>query len=195
MTLEQFLNLVVIIFGAVGSIYVLRSILNLTPQVTERMSAPIFGHNLEIINSLSTQKADGFVGTCLILIALITALINTATTPSSIVVHSSRIFGILFSIVLSAIAYALLLLVGSRVYSRHRRATIRIIASKKLDKLFKNRIVPLYEIESLRNLYENFLNNKIPPDLSNKDFLQLIAKDVSCIMPIGIQVEGESSNK
>ena len=31
MTLEQFLNLVATIFGAIGSVYVLKSILRLTP--------------------------------------------------------------------------------------------------------------------------------------------------------------------
>jgi len=117
MTLEQFLSLVATIFGAVGSIYVLRSILKLTPQVTERISASVFGHNPEIIDSLSTQKAESIVGTYLILIALIIAVINSATTPSSIIVHPNRVLAIVIGVVLSLVVYLLLLFVGSRVNS------------------------------------------------------------------------------
>ena len=193
MTLEQFLSLVATIIGAVGSVYVLKSILKLTPQITERMSASVFEHNPEIIDSLSTQKAESVVGTGLILIALIIAVINSATTPSSIIVHPNRILAILFSVVISIVVYLLLLFVGSRVNSRHRLATARIIAANTLDRLFKNKNVALYEIKSLRYLNERFLNIKLSPDLSNKDFLQLVAKDVARIMPESLQVEEESS--
>ena len=194
MTLEQFISLVATIFGAVGSVYVLRSILKLTPQVTERISASVFGHNPETIDSLSTQKAESVVGTYLIMIALIIAVINSATTPSSIIVHPNRVLAIFIGVVLSLVVYLILLSVGSRVNSRHRLATARIIAANTLDRLFKSKIVPLYEIKSLRHLNERFLNIRLPSGLSNKDFLQLVANDVARIVPEGIQVEEESSN-
>src|SRR6266498_3987576 len=124
------------------------------------MSASVFGHNPEIIDSLSAQKAESVVGTGLILIALIIAVINSATTPSSIVVHPNRILAILFSVVLSVLVYLLLLVVGSRVNSQHRLATARIIAANTLDRLFKSKNVPLYETRSLRHLNEKFLNIK-----------------------------------
>ena len=194
MTLEQFLSLIATIFGAVGSIYVLKSILKLTPQITERISASRYGHNPEVIDSLSTQKAESVVGTNLILIALIIAVINSATTPSNIIIHPNRILAILFAIVLSVIVYLFLLIIGSRVNSLHRLATARIIAGKTLDRLFKNENVPLYEMKSLHYLNKNFLHIKLSPNLSNKDFLQLIAKDVARIMPKDIQVEENSRN-
>lgn len=192
MTLEQFLTLIATIFGAVGSIYVLKSILRLTPKVTERLSASKYGHNPDIIDSLSAQKAESMIGTCLIGIALVIAIINSAVMPSSIIVHSNRIFAILFGFALSVVVYLLLLLIGSRVNSHHRLETARIITANTLDRLFKNKSVPLYEIKSLRYINEKFLNIELPPDLSNKGFLQLIAKDVSRIIPEGIQVEEES---
>ena len=133
------------------------------------------------------------VGTGLILIALIIAVINSATTPSSIIVHPNRILAILFSIVLSVVVYLILLLVGSRVNSHHRLSTARIIAANILDRTFKNKNVPLYEIKSLRYLNEQFLNIKLSSSLSNKDFLQFVAKDIARIMPEDIQVEEESS--
>ena len=192
MTLEQFLSLVATIFGAVGSVYVLRSILKLTPKVTERMSASVFGHNPEIIDSLSTQKAESTVGTYLILIALVIAVINSAATPSSIVVHPNRVLAIFFGVIVSFAVYLILLVVGSRVNSRHRRATAQVIAVRTLERLFTSKNVPLSEIRSLRYLNERFLNIKLSPNLSNRDFLQLIAKDVAVEIPEGIQVEEES---
>ena len=193
MTLEQFLSLVATIFGAVGSVYVLRSILRLTPQVTERMSASVYGHNPEIIDSLSTQKAESVVGTWLILVALVLAVVNAATTPSSIIVHPNRLLAIFISLVLSLVVYLILLFVGSKVNSRHRLATARIIAANALDRLFKSKNVPLYEIRSLRYLNDRFLNIRLPPDLSNKDFLKLVAKDVARMVPEDIQVDEEQS--
>lgn len=192
MTLEQFLSLIATIFGAIGSVYVLRSILKLTPQITVRLSASVYGYNSEIIDSLSTQKAESVVGTVLILIALFIAVINSATTPSSIIVHPNRIWAILFNFILCVVVYLFLLRIGSRVISDHRSKTARIIVAKNLDRLFKNKNVPINDIKSLRHLYEKFINIKIPSDLSNKEFLQFIANDVACIMPEGIQVEEES---
>lgn len=192
MTLEQFLNLVAAIFGAVGSIYVLKSILRLTPKITERLSATILGHNPDLIDSLSTQKAESVVGTRLIFIALFIAIANAVVLPSNIIVHPNRLYAILFSIFLSAIVYLLLRIIGNNVNSRHRLATARIIAAKTLDRLFKNKSIPNYEMKSLRHLNDKYLHLELSPDIKNKDFLQLIAKDVGCIIPEGIQIEGES---
>jgi len=192
MTLEQFLNLVAAIFGAVGSIYVLKSILRLTPEITERLSATILGHNPDLIDSLSTQKAESVVGTRLIFIALFIAIANAVVLPSNIIVHPNRLYAILFSIFLSAIVYLLLRIIGNNVNSRHRLATARIIAAKTLDRLFKNKSIPNYEMKSLRHLNDKYLHLELSPDIKNKDFLQLIAKDVGCIIPEGIQIEGES---
>jgi hypothetical protein len=172
-----------------------RAFVSLTPQITERMSATRRGYNFDIIDSLATQKADSVVGTCLISIALIIAIIYSATTPSNVIFHSSRIFAILFSITSSAIVYLLLLFISSKVKSYHRIATARIITSKRLDRLFKNKTIPLYEIQSLRFLNEKFLNLIISTDSSNKDFLMLLANDVSLSLPEGIQIEEESSSK
>ena len=192
MSLDQFLNLLATIFGAVGSIYVLKSILRLTPEITERLSANMYGHNPNVIDSLSAQKAESVVGTGLIVIALSIALVNAMVMPSNIVVHGNRPYAIFFGIVLSVIVYLLLLTIGNVVNSHHRLATARIIAAKTLDRLFKNSSVPNNEIKSLRYLNDRYLHLELSPDRTSKDLLQLIAKDVGRTVPEGIQIESES---
>jgi hypothetical protein len=191
MTLDQFLTLLATIFGAVGSIYVLKSILRLTPEITERLSATKYGHNFEQIDSLSSQKTEGVTGTCLIIIALLLAVVNTAIMPSSIIVHQNRLYEILLCFILSSIAWLLLFFVGKAVNSHNRRATAHIIAAKTLDRLFKSKNITDYEIRSLRNLSESYLDLKLSQGDTNKEFLESLAIDVGRDFPEDIQIEGD----
>lgn len=191
MTLDQFLTLLATILGAMGSIYVLKSILRLTPQVTERLSSTMWGHNPNQIDSLSAQKAEGVIGASLIVFALCIAIANAALTPSNITVTPNRLYAILIAIAFVAIAYLLMSLVGKVVNSHHRRAVARIMAIKTLDKLFKSNSVHNYDIISLRLLADKYLNLKSPTDETPKDFLRSIATDVGHTLPEDIQIESE----
>lgn len=191
MTLDQFLNLVATIFGAIGSIYVLKSTLRLTPEITERLSSNMYGHNPSQIDSLSTQKSESVVGTSLIFIALFIAIANAGTTPTNIIVHHNRLYAILLSIILSVFVYSLLLIVGKVVNSHHRLATARIITAKTLDRLFENKSIPSYEVKSLRYLNDKYLHLELSPDKTSKDLIRLIAKDVGRAVPEDIKIEGE----
>jgi hypothetical protein len=191
MTLEQFLTLLAAILGAIGSIYVLKSILRLTPEVTERLSAPIYHHNPYKIDSLSAQKAEGVVGTSLIVFALCIAIMNAAITPSNIAIFPNRLHAILIAIALAAIIYLLSVLVGKAVDSCHRRTVAHIIIAQTLDKLVKSNNAPDYEIKSLRYLSDKYLDLNPKTSETPRDLLRSIAKEVGRTLPESIQIEGE----
>jgi hypothetical protein len=196
MTLDQFLNLLSTLFGAMGSIYVLKSILRQTPEITERQSATIYGHNPNLIDFLSAQKAEGIVGTSLIVIALIIAFANAAATPSDIAVSQNRLFAICLSLVLAAIVYLPLYLIGKTIDHHHRRDTARIMAAKTLDRLFIKKSISSYElapeIKSLRYLNDKYLHLELSTAKTSKEFLRLIAKDAGRTVPDDIQIEDGS---
>ena len=191
MTLEQFLILLATILGAIGSIYVLKSILRLTPEVTERLSATIYGHNPNQIDSLSAQKAESVVGASLIVFALCIGIVSAAITPSNIAIFPDRLYAILIAIVLAAITYSIMIFVGKAIDLRHRRSVARIIIAETLDRLFKSNNVPDYEIKSLRYLSGKYLDLNPKTSETSRDFLRSIAKEVGRTPPEDIQIEGE----
>lgn len=191
MTLEQFLNLFATILGAFGSIYVLKGLANLTPRLTERLSAPIWGHNLEIMDSYSRQKAESQVGIGLLTAALIIGISNMIIGPVSIAISPNRILSIIGCFILSVGVLLIGMFISYKVYNRHRGETARYMATLQLSRLFTENPVSTNEIRSLRFLYEKHTNIEIPPSLSNIEFLRFVANDVACEVPMNIIIEEE----
>ena len=81
MELDRFLNLVATVFGGIGSIYVLKAIASLSPNLIERLSRTYVSFSAAQIDSLAAQKADSIVGIVLLLIALVIAVLNLAFVP------------------------------------------------------------------------------------------------------------------
>jgi hypothetical protein len=74
--LERFFNLVATVFGALGSIYVLKSIAFSSPELIAALSSTYIGFSSPQIDSLAKQKADNIVGIVLVVIALVITGLN-----------------------------------------------------------------------------------------------------------------------
>lgn len=193
MTLEQFFNLVATIFGTIGSVYVLLSFLQLTPKMTERLAAGRYGHNTELIDSLSAQKAESVVGASLIVIALVIAIVNAVAMPSNIIIYQDRLYAIPISIILAVLTFLILRLARNIVDSHHRLETARIIVGKTLDSLFKDKSASNSDIKSLYYLNDKYLHLQVTPDTTPRDFLRLLAKNTGRVLPDNVRIDGESS--
>lgn len=191
MTLEQFLTLIATILGAVGSIYVLKSILRLTPDVIKRLSIHPYGHDPAQIDSLSAQKSESVVGTYLIIIALTIAILNAAFTPSFFVVSSSRFFAILCAFVLSSLVSILSILISKRLESHYRRSVAELIVEECLDDLIAKNAISTADAESLQFLAEKYFGMKLSGGTALRDFLQRVAEEVGRKLPETIQIENE----
>ncbi|HLC01955.1 MAG TPA: hypothetical protein VJK02_02875 [Anaerolineales bacterium] len=145
MPIDQFLNLLATMLGSLGAVNVLRSILRLTPELTERIAGSHFGHNLYAIESLSSQKADSSTGAGLVLIALIVAIVNAALPLPSAIVATSRLFAIALAALITAAACLCPRLFGDAVRARNRRLTEHLVAKKYLERMLKQNPIPGYE--------------------------------------------------
>ena len=145
MPIDQLLNLLATMLGSLGAVNVLRSILRLTPELTERIAGSHFGHNLYAIESLSSQKADSSTGAGLVLIALIVAIVNAALPLPSAIVATSRLFAIALAALITAAACLCPRLFGDAVRARNRRLTEHLVAKKYLERMLKQNPIPGYE--------------------------------------------------
>ena len=108
MTLEQFINLLVIILGTIGSIYVLKSYLEQSPTTTWQLAASKWGYNLDVVDALSAQKADGLTGTGLVVLTLVLAVANFIIGPAKFVIAEDRFVAILYASFFGIVVYFVL---------------------------------------------------------------------------------------
>jgi len=126
MPIDQLLNLLATMLGSLGAVNVLRSILRLTPELTERLAGSHFGYNLYAIESPSSQKADSSTGAGLVLIALIVAIVNTALPLPTAIVATSRLFAIALAALIAAAAYLCLRIFGDAASAAGGSHTCRL---------------------------------------------------------------------
>jgi hypothetical protein len=143
MALDRFLNLVATLFGGVGSIYVLRSLLAMTPDVMERLSRSYFDFSTPQVEALASQKADGIVGTTLVVIALLIAAVTIAFVPDGLRVFESKAIGIGLAVGVTAIAAVVVVLIGDGIQKHQKHAIGRVIVGLDVDRVVKEgRLTP-----------------------------------------------------
>ncbi len=189
MNFQQFLSILSTLLGALGSIYVLRNILHLTPDKIERISASIYGHNPNQIESLSEQKAENLIGTVLIIIALIINLLNIIISPSNIIVFSNKFLAILIAILIASVIYFFMIKISEIVEKNTSKVVAKKLISYKLDKLCKRIDIPKSEFQSLCFVSNKFLEINQRKDETNIDFLHRIACEADRKLPKDIELE------
>ena len=189
MTLEQFVNLLVLLLGTIGSIYVLKSYLEQTPEITRELASSRYGGNLDLLEAMSAQKTDGVAGTGLVVITLVIAVINLIVAPSQVVVFDNKLYAIPFGTVIGASVYFLLNKVSKKLYRKHLRAAVCIIANLTLDRVFEKNDVPYFETKALLNLRDRYFQLEIPPSTTSREFIERLAKYLNRSVPEKIKIE------
>lgn len=191
MTIKQFLTLLEKIFGAIGSIYLLKSVFHLTPEIIERRSASVYGHNLEEITSISSQKAENVVGLILIILNLLLAVVNASVIPSDVDFCESKCYSIFICVLISIIIFVILLLFSKHLETQYKCKTAMIIARKQLDRSIKSLKILLNEIKSLKYLNEEYFHLELPSGCTNIDFIHKLATYLGESIPEEVQIEEE----
>jgi hypothetical protein len=70
MNLDKFLNLLATTFGTLGAIYVMTSVVAMTPDLMFKHAQTRFDYSLPQIDALADQKADNIVGFAFVMMAL-----------------------------------------------------------------------------------------------------------------------------
>jgi hypothetical protein len=183
MELDRFLNLLASLFGALGSLYTLKSILGLTPNVMERLSRTYFSFSIPQINALASQKADSVVGVILIVIALLLALVNIAVAPSGIRPFEKRDVALAVSVALVAIVYIALIPIRDGYYKQQRLEIGRIIVGEFVDGLINKKRLDSSEAPSLPVYARDLLALEVAPGDSPRLVLERLASAVGRELP------------
>jgi len=194
MGLDRFLNLLAAVFGAMGSIYVLKGIAAQSPDLIGRQSGSYWGFNAAQIKALTAQKADAVVGIVLVIFALVIAIVNIALVPSDMHMFDRRAIGIALVAVLSGAVYITLAFSGAAIQRHEKVAVGRIITAELLDELFKTGKLPASQIGSLKVYGRTLLGMEIHDSELPRNILSRVANEVGREVPENLdfpEIEGK----
>lgn len=183
MDLDRFLNLLASAFGALGSIYVLKAIATLSPNLIERLSRTYYDFSVAQIDSLTSQKADSIVGIALVVVALAIAVVTNAAVPSGIRMFEKWGVAVALAVALSAVAYVTLAFAGTAIQRHQRLAVGRVITAQALKDLFERGQVRDYDVPSLRVHATQLLNLQATEGEPARSLVSRLAKEVGATMP------------
>lgn len=185
MDLDRFLNLLASLFGAMGSIYVLKAVAKLSPNLIERLSTTYFDFSVPQIDALTSQKADSIVGIVLILVALAIAVVTNAAVPSGIRMFDQRSVAVALAAALVGIAYVVLAFSGAAIQRHQKLTVVRIITAQSLNRLFKGGQVRDDDLPSLR-VQAELLGMPANEDESPRSLIMRLATEVGLSVPASL---------
>lgn len=183
MDLDRFLNLIAALLGAVGAVYVLKSVAALSPDVIERLSRTYWDFSVAQIDSITAQKADAIVGIALVLLASAIGITNEAFVPEGIRLRQSRSRALFLAGALAVVAYFVLAVAGSAVQAHQKRAVVHAIVSKDLSELLAAGKLPTGSLSTLRVYAHDLLGLSESTDESARALLTKVAKEVGFVVP------------
>lgn len=183
MSAARFLNLLASIFGAMGSIYVLKGLAALSPDLIARLSGTYFDFNSAQIESFATQKADSIVGIGLVLIAFAFAAVNIAFVPEDLEFVERRGVALALVAVLAGGAYICLSLAGNAIAKRERVAVGTVLTARALNELFELKRLSRSDVPSLRVYARTLLMMDVPESETPRATLGRLAARVGVMVP------------
>lgn len=121
MEFDRFLNLVAASLGALGSIYVLKSYLRMTPAAAADLATPRWGFSIPILESLSAQRAEAIIGAVFFFSAFVVGTVGIAFVPST-PLFGSRGGGVLADLCITAAGIAVAGVCSRTIRRRYERA-------------------------------------------------------------------------
>jgi len=180
---DKFLDLLAAVFGALGSIYVLKGVAALSPNLIERLSSTYFDFSSAQIDALTAQKADSIVGIVLVLIALAIAVVNSALVPQGMQMFERRAVGIALVFGLAGLAYIALAFSGDALQRHDKLAVGRIITKGALETLFKTGKLAASEVSSLKVYARTLLAMTVDDSETPRSLVNRLATEVGAQVP------------
>jgi hypothetical protein len=149
MNLDRFLNLLAAVFGAIGSVYVLKGIVSLTPMLIARLSSTDWGFSETQIDALVSQKADGIVGMALVVIAFLLAAVALIVVPDGTRVFSKLWVALAVVVAFAGTSYFALRAIGSVIQRHQKHEVARLFASGALGEVFHRKHAEIWDTGDL----------------------------------------------
>lgn len=181
MDLDKFLNLLAAIFGALGAIYVMLSIITMSPEVMFRQASSVWDFSGSLIDALAGQQADNIAGFVLVILAFSFAAITIAFVPEGLRVFKSTGVALALAAVIAGGVYVALHLISQGIYKHQRLAILKIPVSRYIDE-FVTRGVNTNDVGQVP-VYAKLLELDVSPGESTRSLLQRVANAVGKSLP------------
>ena len=136
MNIEYVLNLISTITGFIGTYFMGKGILAITPDVMAKLSQTCVGYNPEQIKNIAAQKSDMLSGFALILIAFLVQLL-----VQIFIRRFNIIWTLMIAVICSVLILAIVFPLNSK-YSEQQQLEVRKeLVKYDINDLFKNHIL------------------------------------------------------
>lgn len=186
MDLDKFLNLLATIFGTLGAIYVMLSVLAMSPELMLRQTQTYWDFSVPQIEALASQKAENLAGFVFVVIAFVLATITIAFVPDGVRVFESKWLALALAAVLAGGLYATLHFVSQGI-ARHQKLAIgKIVTSQYLDQVISRGRLEVADNGSLLFYARELLALNVLPDEPTRSLMQRVATEVGKTLPSGL---------
>lgn len=173
MTLDKFLNLAAIILGFIGTIFLLKGVLRMTPDVIGEIGQTRYDYSLPVLENLSVQKADTVTGFIVIVIAFSIQLVREVLSLGDIKLPINGIGSFLAILIVCSVLFGTFLLINIGL-----RAHNKLAAGKSITKWYiTTRILSTPEqinvnkIKDVEGYSKSLLNLERKESESDEDYL------------------------
>lgn len=184
MELDRFLNLCAAGTGALGSIYVLKSFLSLTPTATARLAQSGYGFTVSIIDSVSAQRAESIAGAAAFLLALLLGIAGIGVAPSDVWLFASKATAFVLAAIVVAAVWLCLHFVARSLRNRHNEAARMVILTETFDDVVNGGKFQRAYIDGVRQTAEALFAMQLPG--ANVDMMRSVAAKIGRRLPAGI---------
>jgi hypothetical protein len=139
MELERFLNLCAAGIGTLGSIYVLKNFLSLSPGATANLARQKWDIDISAVDSLSAQRAESLTGAFAFLLALLFGIGGTSGVASQFVLRGSEQTGYAAVALTVGAVWLCLHFTARRLRKRHGEAARMVILTETFDDVVNKR--------------------------------------------------------
>lgn len=181
MDLAQFLNLLATSLGAVGSVYVLKSLISLTPDLSAKLAASYYDYSRPQIESLAKQRGESVAGAAAVILALSVAVVNAAIgNPEQL--FPSRGAAVATAGIIVAALTAVMHRSSGSLARRHSLATRKRIVAAYVCRLVEEQTLQPSYIDSVRSYAKNLLGITIDPSNGRRNILVQAAAAAGCAL-------------
>lgn len=195
MDLDKFLNLLATTFGTLGAVYVMMSIVAMTPDLMLKLTSPHWDYNLHQMDAIADQKADNIVGFVFVLMAFVLGFITIAFVPAGVQVFTSRWLPIVLVFVLTGAVSVTLSFIGEGYSKIQKRAIGIAAASHTLDDFIANGRLNPSDRASLDAIARDLLGMTLVSTESTRSLFERMAREAGKNLPSNFDysaVEGQA---
>lgn len=149
MNLDRFLTLLATIIGLIGSIFLVRGSLGLTPDIMARLAETIYWFNEAQVTGLAAQKANAVCGAVFILLAFALTVTRLAFVDEQIRCFDSKVMAFAVALAIAAVLCVGLLFIKSGIARSEKQKIGLMIVTRRLDVLITGGRVGLGQVKEL----------------------------------------------